>query len=211
MSTLVLVEDDTRIRDAVRLCFEGAPHRIVHECTTAAEARRFFERGSADLLLLDLGLPDRTGVDLLRELRARGLAPKAVLILTIFDDDAHVFDALRAGAAGYLLKDELMARLPSAVDEMLAGGAPMTPTIARRVLQSFHQAPMAAAEAPTARERQVLELLAAGSTYDEMARLLGISTNTVRAHIRSTYDKLHVSSKAEATREAIRRGLIPRG
>jgi DNA-binding NarL/FixJ family response regulator len=135
------------------------------------------------------------------------------VILTVFDDDAHLFDSLRAGAVGYLLKDDLFEHLLPSLDDVCAGGAPMSASIARRVLRSFRApAEPAAPEEPalTPREVEVLGLLARGCTYDEVARMLAISPNTVRTYIRSTYEKLHVSSKTEAALEAIRRGLIRR-
>jgi DNA-binding NarL/FixJ family response regulator len=147
----------------------------------------------------------------LRVLRGVGLEPTAV-VLTVFDDSEHVFDALRAGAVGYLLKDDFGARLVPALDEACAGGSPMSPTIARRVLASFAEPPSTASAdlVPplTKREHEVTVLLADGASYDEIGRTLGVSTNTVRSFIRSIYDKLHVCSKTEAVKEAVRLGYV---
>ena len=210
MARVLLVDDDPRIRFAVRtLLGDGDRHVLVGECDSLKQARRVIAEHTPDVLLLDLGLPDGAGTELLRDPRI-DRARTATLVLTIFDDDAHIFDALRAGAAGYLLKDEIVTRLLTAIDELLGGGAPMSPPIARRVLSSFHPAPTPRGEELTARERQVLELLAEGATYDEIGQILEITTNTVRTYLRSTYEKLHVSSKAEAAMEAVRRGLVRR-
>ena len=191
-------------------------YRLVGQAATVAAAIEMARRLEPEILLIDLGLPDGTGTEVLRavhDLRVRPLA----LVLTVFDDAEHVFDALRAGAIGYLLKEDVATRLLSFIDEVCAGGAPMSSTIARRVLTSFAE-PSAEASvtreaALTAREREVTELLADGASYDEIGRTLGISTNTGRGFIRLIYDKLHVCSKTEAVREAVRLGYLhlPRG
>jgi DNA-binding NarL/FixJ family response regulator len=209
MATLLTIDDDARVRDAVRVLFaDSTRHRVIGEASTLEAARAQIRLLQPEILLLDLGLPDGRGTDLLRELRAEKPGVLA-LILTVFDDDDHIFEALRAGAVGYILKDELFTKLPTALEELVGGGSPMSPTVARRVLSSFRHVGAATAEDDlTDREREVLQFLAQGSTYDEIGRMLKISTNTVRSHVRSTYDKLHVCSKTEATLEGIRRGII---
>ncbi|MBI2391040.1 MAG: response regulator transcription factor [Deltaproteobacteria bacterium] len=214
MPKLLIVDDDARIREALRILVEGSgDFEIAGEAASVEEARAALSDLAPDLVLLDLGLPDGSGVDLLKSARAAGRAPLAI-VLTVFDDDTHIFDALRAGAVGYLLKDEIVHRLLPSVREALEGGAPMSPSVARRVLESFHQIP-APRDQPlpeecslTPREREVVELIARGATYDEVGRMLGVTTNTVRSHIRRAYEKLHVCSKAEATREAMRLGIV---
>lgn len=209
MIRLVLIEDDPGVRAAVRELLpqgSGAPCACVGEAGTLAEARALCARTRPDVLLLDLGLPDGNGANLLRELRAQNLESVA-LVLTVFGDDAHLFEALRAGAVGYLLKEDIPARLLSSLEELVAGGAPMSPSIARRVLGSFatHEC---APTILTPREGEVTELLAQGMTYAEVGTILGVTTNTVRTFIRAIYDKLHVSSKTAAVREAMRLGIV---
>jgi DNA-binding NarL/FixJ family response regulator len=209
MTRLVLIEDDPGVRAAVRELLSqasAAPYACVGEAGTLAEARALCARTRPDVLLLDLGLPDGNGTDLLREIRAQNLGSVA-LVLTVFGDDGHVFEALRAGAAGYLLKDDIPARLLSSLEELVAGGAPMSPSIARLVLRSF-AAPEAAATILTPREHEVTELLAQGMTYTEVGTMLGVTTNTVRTFIRAIYEKLQVSSKTAAVREAMRLGIV---
>jgi len=208
MPTVLIVDDDSRIRQAARLLLESTAFEIVGEGSSVDEARAALHSARPDVILLDLGLPDGSGIEVLELTRSATNRP-VVIVLTVFDDDAHIFDALRAGAVGYLLKDEIVHRLVASVTEALEGGAPMSPSVARRVLQSFHQPAAGPAEEElTPRERDVVELIARGSTYIEVGRMLGVSTNTVRSHIRRAYEKLHVSSKTEATREALRRGIV---
>ena len=209
MASLYTIDDDARIRDAIRQLFaDSSRHRLVGEATTVAEARAGIPALEPDVILVDLDLPDGRGTEVLDARGREGRAPLA-LVLTVFDDDEHIFDALRKGAVGYILKDELIAKLAAAIDDLVAGGSPMSPTVARRVLGSFLP-PAREDQSLTAREREVVELLSHGSTYGEIARMLGISTNTVRTHVRSSYEKLHVSSKTEASLEALRRGIITR-
>lgn len=209
MTSVFVVEDDPHVRDAVRSLIAGTTGRyeLVGEASRIDAARRTLAQ--ADVLLLDLHLPDGSGLELLTLPSARRAL---TLILTMFDDNGHIFDSLRAGAIGYLLKDDVFTRLIPSLDDACAGGSPMSPSVARRVLRSF--GPPSTPAGPeiglTAREVEVVELLAHGSTYDEIARTLDISINTVRTYIRSTYEKLHVSSKTEATLEAMRLGLIRR-
>jgi DNA-binding NarL/FixJ family response regulator len=215
MTRILLIEDDPRVRAAVRMLLAGSTrYELAAEGASVARGIELARDAKPDVLLLDLGLPDGSGADVLRALRGDAPAPIA-LVLTIFDDAEHVFDALRAGAVGYLLKDDLAARLVPSLDEACAGGAPMSPTIARRVLKSFADPPARPQDATppvlTKREREVTTLLAEGASYDEIGRTLGVSTNTVRTFIRSIYDKLHVGSKTEAVREAVRLGYVRMG
>lgn len=209
MAGLILIEDDPRVRAAVRNLLSdvpSAPYTWLGEADSLAAARALCARVRPDVLLLDLELPDGRGEDLLREFRTA--YPSCVaLVLTVFADDGHVFEALRAGAVGYLLKEDIPARLRTSLDELAVGGSPMSPRIARRVLESF-AAPRPLQATLTGREREVTELLARGLTYADVGVSLGITTNTVRTFIRSIYDKLQVESKTEAVLEALRLGLV---
>ncbi len=211
MTGIAIVDDDVSVRRSARALIETLPRfEVSGEADGVAAAIALIRRTHPDVVLLDLGLTDGSGIDVLRAL-SPSLPRLIAIVLTVFEDDAHIFDALRAGASGYVLKHDLNRRLLPAIDEALAGGAPMSPTIARRVLGSFAAPASPPAESDrvlTAREREVTELLAHGSTYDEVARMLGISSNTVRSFIRSIYEKLHVSSKTEAVREAMRLGIL---
>ena len=165
-----------------------------------------------ELALIDLGLPDGNGTDLVRALRAR--APNAfAVVATMFDDDAHLFPALRAGAQGYVLKDETEAELVRLLHGISNGQPPLSASIARRVLMHFaaitpQVAPSSAGERLTERESDTLKLIAKGFNVPKIAELLGISTHTVAGYVRDVYRKLSGSSRAEATMAAAQRGLV---
>ena len=183
----------------------------VERAGTLAEARRRLQDTvPPDLALVDLGLPDGDGTGLIRELAQRH-PDCTIVVTTLFADDAHVFPALRAGAHGYLLKTADSERLGAALDGILRGEPPLSPSIARRLLRSFAEpqdALHADAECLTAREREVLVLLSKGCRLPELAERLQISRHTVSDHLKNIYRKLNVNSRAEAALEAARLGLV---
>jgi DNA-binding NarL/FixJ family response regulator len=207
---VALVEDDSRLRRSLRLLIDGSPgFRCVGDWSTVEAALVAHELAEADVLLLDLQLPGMDGdegVALLLE-RQPGLL---VLMLTAFDDDQRVFSSVCRGACGYLLKSTTPARLLEAIQEAAAGGSPMSPTIARKVVRLFQKTVPAprAENLLTPREIQLLAALADGHSYDSAAADLGVTPNTVRSHIRSIYEKLHVHTQTEAVSKALRAGLI---
>lgn len=161
-----------------------------------------------DLILMDIDMPGMTGIEAVREIRqSNNQVP--IIMLTVFDDNTHVFDALRAGASGYLLKKHISIKLFDAIQEVLDGGAPMSPSIARMVLASMHQKP--AVEnlyQLTARETEILNSLSKGNSYKLIASELQISIDTVRTHIKHIYEKLQVRSQTEAVSKAIHEKLV---
>lgn len=152
-----------------------------------------------EIVLCDINMPGMNGIECVRRLKA-GLPDTQFVMLTVFGDVDHIFDALAAGASGYLLKSTPGEELVAAIREVRAGGSPMTSDVARKVVQSFRRP--APAEPPgmalSERERRVLELLAAGHLYKEIADQLGISVTTVNTYIRRIYEKLHVRSRSQA-------------
>jgi len=161
-------------------------------------------------VLMDIDMPGCTGIEGLRRIKA--IAPNInVVMLTVFEENDRVFDAVCAGADGYLLKKTPPARLLDAIGEVRAGGAPMTPAIARQVLRLFPKAPpRVVEESPanlSAREQEILGLLVEGYSYKMIAADRGISIDTVRSHIKKIYEKLHVRSMTEAVSKALRQGL----
>jgi DNA-binding NarL/FixJ family response regulator len=162
-----------------------------------------------DVALVDIGLPGMSGIEGLRLLKARHPGVQ-FLVLTVYDDDERIFDALCAGATGYLLKKTPSERLIAGILEAVEGGSPMSPEIARRVIALFHRVrpPEAAHYELTPHELRVLKLLADGHNYKTAAAKLSVSVNTVAFHIKQIYDKLQVHSKSEAVAKALRAGLL---
>ncbi len=160
-----------------------------------------------DLIFMDIDMPGMNGIEGVRKIRQSGsITP--VIMLTVFEDDQHVFDAICAGASGYLLKKHISARLFDAVEEVLAGGAPMSPTIARMVIGSIRQKPLSNSYLLTDREKEILASLSKGNSYKLIADEYQISIHTVRTHIKKIYEKLHVHSQTEAVSKAINEKLV---
>jgi DNA-binding NarL/FixJ family response regulator len=217
---VLLVEDEPSASERIRRAIAAEPRlRLVGSAASVAEGRKLLADLAPDLLVTDLGLPDGSGVELIRAVASEGRATLC-LVNTVFADAATVFEALEAGALGYLLKDESPEELMRCVLELLAGGSPMSPAIARKVLGRFRathapaerpQAPNALREdAPhlSARELEVLNLIVKGFKYDEIAGVLGVSATTVATHVQRVYRKLAVHSRSEAAYEATQLGLI---
>jgi DNA-binding NarL/FixJ family response regulator len=161
-----------------------------------------------DIILMDIDMPGSTGIEAVTKIRSAGLQTP-IMMLTVFDDNKHVFDAICAGASGYLLKKHLSAKLYDSIEELRTGGAPMSPSIARMVISSMHK--KTAQLNPyglTARETDVLTSLSKGNSYKLIASEFSISIDTVRTHIKNVYEKLQVHSQAEAVAKAINEKLI---
>ena len=204
---VALVEDDAGVRANLVKMIDGAPG---FQCQGAYEdglaALKGIPSRPPDVVLMDINLPGMLGTECVCQLKS--LLPNLpVLMLTVYDDSEQIFKSLMAGATGYLLKRTPKDKLLEAIREISSGGAPMSRQIARRVVQYFQNiksVPAAPARAPevatlTTREEQVLAALAKGYAYKEIASVLNISFETVRTHVRTIYDKLHVHSRTEAT------------
>lgn len=217
---VVVIEDDPFVRKGVVAQIRRDPEfEVVAEAADVGAARAAIESSNATIGVFDLQLRDGTTFSLIPLAVERGMS---VLVLTVWDDDDSVYQALAAGAGGYILKGDASAgRVSEALKVLKDGGAPISPMIARRLLDDLRLRPAKgaaakpeAASAPavesaelsslTDREREIIELFAKGSTYDEVAAMLEMSVNTVRHHVRSMYRKLHVCSKAEAVTVAYR-------
>ena len=215
---VILVEDHATVREAVaQILTSDEAFVLAGAFGTIRTTLAALDQGvEADIALVDLGLPDGSGIGLIRTLR-RSYPGMVVVAFTALDDGDIVFEALRAGARGYLLKSTTPARLPHALDEALAGGAPMSPSVARRVVEALFVGAQTSDELSyeraavgrlTAREHEVLLLVAKGATYPEIARLLHLALGTVQGYVREVYAKLEVTSKAEAAMIATRLGLL---
>ncbi len=215
--SVALVEDDARLRKAVERALANADTcRLVGMYATATEAILHIPSLAPDVILMDVNLPDKSGVECVAEL-APQLPGTQILMLTVYQDPDTAFQAIAAGAHGYLVKPVMPKRLVEAIREVRDGGVPMSRAIARQVIEAFRvlqetrateKTPSAAARpaaletAPagdplTPRERQVLELLVEGYSYKETASQLGISIGTVGTYVERIYEKLHVSCRRE--------------
>jgi DNA-binding NarL/FixJ family response regulator len=209
--TVAIIEDQPTAREGLVILVGNTPgFAVVGRYGSIEEAEGEVQRLRPDVLLLDLGLPGLSGIDGAR--RFHDAVPEMeILVLTVFTDSDHVYQALCAGASGYLLKDTPSAKLLEAIRDVHGGGAPMSPAIARRVLETYRSLRVSSEPADgslSLREREVLKWLAEGYSYYAAAGQLGISVDTVRAHIRKIYEKLHVHTRSEAVLKAMRRGLL---
>ncbi len=195
-----IVEDDEEIRANLshRIAGNGSLS-LLRAYPDAESALADFSKHRPQVVLMDINLPGMDGVECVRQLKAM-LPEVHVIMLTVYEDGNRLFKSLVAGASGYLLKRSPPARLLAAIHEVCEGGAPMTPEIARRVVQHFHQLPAAPPELPklTPRERDILDQLSKGFRYKEIVDNLGISDGTLHSYIAKVYEKLQVHSRTEA-------------
>ena len=205
----LIVENDENTRNRLSGLLRNAFMDIhVVEAASVDEALGHLKETHFDLAFLDINLSDGSGIYLIAELAAH--APDTCSIVTTqLYDDQHIFSALRAGAYGYLLKEQTDEQLIQRLKGILEGDPPLSPTIAERIVRYFHRI-HAINNGPdlTKREKEVLTLIAKGMTRGDTARLLSITDNTAAGYIKSIYSKLNISSRAEATQEAVRLGLI---
>jgi len=207
VTTVALVEDDMGVRRSLRSLLVSEPGlSCVCSCATGEEAVRKIPEAGADVVLMDIKLPGMSGIECARRLKER-CPTLAILMLTVYDETDLIFDALRAGAGGYLLKRAATTELVHAIKDVLEGGAPMTAPVARRVVDYFHESPelrkpatalISATDRLTEREQEILEHLSRGYSNREIADTFSISVPTVRSHLRNIYSKLHVRSRTQA-------------
>lgn len=223
VTQVALVEDDTGMRERIARVVGADPSlALAFSASNAAELLAWLGENPVDVLLVDLGLPDQPGLQVIRQCRAMQPAC-AVMVLSIFGDEANMVQAFEAGASGYLLKDGTETDLATHIRHLRAGGSPMSPVIARQLLRRWQtraEPPRPSAQsAPTRvpvvperlspREFEVLDLVSRGFTYVEVGGQMGVSASTVQSHIRNIYGKLDVHNKSEAVFEARNLGWLP--
>ena len=217
MSRVLIVEDDVAFRDRFgAILSKDSAFEVVASVGTGADGLAMLDLRKPDILLVDLGLPDLSGIEVIRH-ASRTLPNCECMVVTVFGDEEHVLASIEAGASGYLLKDASEESFLSSIRELIAGGSPISPIIARRLLKRFQPEPTPAKTAPAIaesdvslsdREREILLLASKGYNYPEMGKLMGISPHTVTSHVKKIYRKLAVHSRGEAVFEAHRMGLI---
>jgi DNA-binding NarL/FixJ family response regulator len=209
---LGIVDDDTRLIENLRFLLQSEPGvRSVHTFASAEEFLAADPRPELNILLVDMDLPGLSGPELIARITA-GPVNFSCLAYTVSAERQTVFAAIQAGACGYVLKGGGLRELVSALHDLAAGGAPMSPGIARQVLQQFQQLPHAGPPPTTAglseREQSVLQGLARGEAYKEIAAAMSISAHTVNSHVKKIYHKLHVCCREEAVRKGRQRGWL---
>jgi DNA-binding NarL/FixJ family response regulator len=207
--SVLIYEDNPLLRESVGTMIQSSPALKLQAAfenvlNVEAEVKSY----KPDFILMDIDMPGMSGIAAVQKIRKFNIRVPIVM-LTVFDDNSHVFEALQSGASGYLLKKHISTKLFDSIQEVLDGGAPMSPSIARMVLASMQQKP--AGENPyqlTAREKEILTSLSKGNSYKMIAAEFQISIDTVRTHIKKIYEKLHVHSQTEAVSKAINEKLV---
>ena len=207
---VAIIEDQREVREGLAVLINGTPgFKCTGNYRTMEDALRVLEKEPPDVLLTDLGLPLMSGTDGIRILKTSH-PNLPILALTVYNDDESIFEALCAGASGYLLKNTPPARLLDCLKEVLSGGAPMSPQVAQRVIRLFREfsPPAKATYRLTQQETELLRLMVEGYNYKAAAARLGITINTVSFHVRNIYEKLQVHSKSAAVVKALRERII---
>ena len=209
LQSIILYEDNQQLSDSIQTMLRlNKKVRVAKAFENPKEIKAHLQEYNPDLLIMDIDMPGMNGIEAVTAVRSVN-KDLPILMLTVFDDNEHVFDAICAGASGYLLKKHISSKLFSAIEEVLEGGAPMSPSVARMVLDSLHQK----TQSPnpyqlTPKEKEVLTSLSKGNSYKLIAAHLDISIDTVRSHIRKIYEKLQVHSQTEAVSKAINEKLV---
>ena len=208
-----VVEDNDLLRDSIQTVLESAPGVACPIAAASCEEAlaALYEEPEPEVVLMDIGLPGISGIEGARQLRSRAPSSRVVM-LTVHDDSEHVFQALCAGASGYLLKPSSADQIVAAIRDIERGAAPINGTIARKILELFSRLapskPRGADYGLTPREQEILHLLVEGLTMRRIADHLGVSYHTVDTHIRHLYDKLHVHSRSKAVAKALQEQLV---
>ncbi len=206
---IAIFDDNDNLRNSLKMLLDGFPNfEVTGAFENATNITAKLKLSTPDLILMDIDMPGITGIEAVKEIRQ--IVPECIIIMqTIHDDEQKVFESLKAGAHGYLTKDTKPLELVNAIQEATAGGSPMTPGVARKVISHFSEQPLTDNDYNlSSREKQVLQMLSEGNSYKMIAAELNIAFDTVHSHIRRIYQKLHVSSLAEALGLAFRKKIV---
>ena len=206
--SVFIYEDNNNLRESLCSLFalseEFAITGAFSNCLQVAEQ---VQANAPEIILMDIDMPGMTGIEAVKKIRSFNKQVQ-IIMLTVFDDNVHVFDALSAGANGYLLKKNISDKLITAIHEVLSGGAPMSPAIARMIITQMQPTAQQNDYSLTNREKEMLALLSKGNSHKMIASASGISIETVRSHLKKIYDKLHVHSQTEALSKAFKEKLV---
>lgn len=205
---IAIVEDDKLLRQNLTLLLNGEPGiEVVSSSGSAEEALPALRKNPPQILLADIGLPGMSGIDLIR--KAKEIMPQLeIMTHTVFDDKETVFSAIKAGAAGYILKGSTPRELIDALRTLAQGGSPMSPKIARKIIKEFQADMVDERYVLSHREVEIVKEIESGMTYKEIGAKFGISPHTVHTHIKNIYEKLQAKSRQEALLTARKRGII---
>jgi DNA-binding NarL/FixJ family response regulator len=210
MIKLVIYEDKPQLREGLALLLDGTPgFQVLSAFKNADNAAAEVSTWNPDVILMDIDMPGTNGIDAVKKIRRVNESAKIVM-LTVFDDNKNVFAAIEAGANGYILKKTQPARLIECIEEAFAGGAPMTSSIAVQVLKRFAEVynPPSQDYHLSDREKQVLQLLVNGFSYQKIGSEMGVTIDGVRSHIRKIYEKMHVNSRGEAVAKVFKDKIL---
>ncbi|WP_295671293.1 response regulator transcription factor [uncultured Mucilaginibacter sp.] len=208
MHTILIYEDNQNLRESVcSLLYFAAEYEVIGAFADCSAVESQVAALNPDVILMDIDMPGMNGIEGVKKIRAFN-SRVLIIMLTVFDDSEHVFQAIYSGANGYLLKKHISDKLKDSIKEMLDGGAPMSPVIARMVISSMHLQKPNDAYKLTLREKDILLSLSQGNSFKMIAAALDISLDTVRTHTKHIYDKLHVNSQIEAVSKALNEKLV---
>lgn len=205
---ITVFEDNDSLRASLLNLLElSGEFVVVSQYANGENVESAIRNDKPDVVLMDIDMPGTTGVEAVKRIRTFDQKTQ-IIMLTVFDDNVHVMNAMAAGANGYLLKKYVSDKLTDAIHEVMSGGAPMSPSIARMIISSIHQHTPENVYNLTAREKETLQLLAQGNSFKMIGAELDISIDTVRTHIKRIYEKLQVRSQIEAVSKAINEKLV---
>jgi two-component system NarL family response regulator len=205
---VVIVEDDALLRENLKLLLSGEPGiTVAGALGSAEEALQALKKAAPDVMLVDLGLPGMSGVELIKKVKDK-FPGIDIMTHTIFEDRESVFSAIKAGASGYILKGSTPRELIEALNNLHEGGAPMSPKIARKVIQEFQDGTVSEQYLLSKREQEIVREIEKGLSYKEIADRFSISPHTVHTHIKKIYEKLQAKDRQEALLKARKKGII---
>lgn len=210
MPSIIIFEDDDQLRDSLTVLIGAANsynYTVIGNYANAMSAATLVRRDKPDVVIMDINMPGKTGVQAACEIK-EAMPQTFIIMYTMFEDDETLFSSLCAGANGYILKKTSPFKLFEAINDVMEGGAPMSPAIARRVLQSFEVKSSGQLYHLTPREKEVLQLLTKGHSIKNIAVELKISFDTARTHLKNIYNKLHVNCGKEAIAKVLRERII---